>query len=351
MKNLLTTLRAASCLACVAFAASALAKDITIFDGQTAGGNAPPSVGFTYAGATDLEQHLIPPTPGSLVSVREDNETEPTTYGTQAWDLEAVDLRDTTLTIVGGYRFDGGTKDQGVFTSEANNSNYFYPGDIFIDVNGAPNPNIGSVGEFEKIANSLLNFDYVIAFDAFERGTGASNAQGAIGTGNFSILKLGSNSLFVTGKYIDQSSPFRYLGESTGTTTFVKYSTTAWQTNYASMVIGTGTATFSGPKTNAEATTFINSDNPVDLVNYAPRSLLGDTNNSSHYYLTMDIASLLEEFEKGDTFGGHLTMGCGNDEMAAWLPPSSQTIPDGGLTVGLLGLALLALRAAGRKFC
>lgn len=301
-------------VAFVATTAVVSARDITIFDRQT---GAP---GW-YSGDSDLELHPVPPSYPSpaLQSVREDDETEPGTIATQAWDFEAIDLRGTTLTIVGGYQWNKGTAGLSSTTSLMNDPGYYYPGDIFIDVDGFPNP-ASPGGPFAAVANP--GFDYAITFDSFERGAGAGNAQGHIGAGAYTIRKLTGAVTVVTSQFIPASNPFRWLSGGS--------------------VIGTGTATHSGPHDDAAADTFINSDNPGS---YTPRSLLGGT----HYYLALDVIDILDDMAKGETFGGHITMGCGNDEIVGWMPPSGK-VPDSGLGLGLLGISFLATHFAKRKF-
>lgn len=306
-------------LACfIAATSTGYGRDITIFDQKV------PSSGSDawYFGSSDLETHPVPPSYGLPVDreVREDNETEPTTIKNQAWDLEAIELQGTTLTIVGGYQWNKGTKSNATTTSAVNDPDYFYPGDIFIDVDGFPNPVAGGTA-FAPVANP--GFDYVITFDAYERGTGAGNAQGHIGSGGYTIKKIDGSAALVSSQYLSSSNPFRWVSGQVGAD------------------LGTGTASFSGPHNDSDASDFINADNPLSL---SDRSLLG----GDHYYLSLDITDLLDALGAGETFGAHITMGCGNDEIVGWLPPSAR-VPDGGASLGLLGLSLLTTHFLRKK--
>lgn len=111
-----------------------LGRDITLFDNQGPGWGTPESTWVSRGG--------VGPTGHDSV-VKEDNETEPGTASGQQWDLEALIWNTSTkwnnttkswdahsgksLGILGGYNMVTG---QGGF----------YPGDIFIDVDGNPNP-------------------------------------------------------------------------------------------------------------------------------------------------------------------------------------------------------------------
>ncbi len=131
-----------------AFTGSALATNITVYDGMTANGN-----GYTGIGV------------GS-----EDNEVEsPATLG-QAWDLEGFFLEDNKLTIVGGYNF---------FTTGFHGTT---AGDIFIDndANNAPN---------------AYGFDYVLDIDWLN--------------GIYAIVQLDSNSVLHDAGLL-ASSPWQY---------------------------------------------------------------------------------------------------------------------------------------------
>lgn len=117
-----------------AFAGNALATNITIYDG-----NGP--------------------------NVSEDNETEPGTVSSQAWDLEGFFLVGNDLTIVGGYDFKRGNG--GVLA-----------GDIFID--NDPNQN---------------GFDYVLDINWV--------------TGEYAIVQIDTSATFKEPTDIDASTPWR----------------------------------------------------------------------------------------------------------------------------------------------
>ena len=78
-------------------------------------------------------------------SNREDQETEPGTVTDQSWDLEGFFLKETSLTMIGGYDFEHGNGD-------------IYSGDIFLDVTGdvvyGPD-NDGSGYNYSTVNNSF----------------------------------------------------------------------------------------------------------------------------------------------------------------------------------------------------
>ena len=85
---------------------------------------------------------------------QEDQETEPGTVHTQAWDLEAFFLDDAELTMVGGYDFVNGL--QGITS-----------GDIFIDVTGDAKygPGNDRTGYNYSTVNNVFGYDYVLDLD------------------------------------------------------------------------------------------------------------------------------------------------------------------------------------------
>jgi hypothetical protein len=97
----------AACLAVFAIVLSANAGNITISDGRT-------STGYVYG------------TPGFSYGAGEDNEVEPNCWAYQEWDLEAFDLKGTTLSVIGGYNMKTAGYEGTVM------------GDIFVDVGGTP---------------------------------------------------------------------------------------------------------------------------------------------------------------------------------------------------------------------
>ncbi|MBM3825011.1 MAG: hypothetical protein FJ267_03340 [Planctomycetes bacterium] len=238
-------------------------------------------------------------------------------------------LNGNNLTVVGGYRFDGGTGVGGAFVSnplsatDPNSNALFFPGDIFIDLDGTASLPAGGGSSYSSFLNP--GYEFVIAFDGYERGVGVSNAQGHIFSngagGGYKIFALTGEDSLVSAQAISGSNPFR-LQSTAGRT-----------------AVQTGIASWGGPVGDAAADAFINAGTPG-----VPRSLLGGV----HYGLTMDITSILAAVTGTKTFGGHLTMGCGNDEIRGWLPNDAR-VPDSGLGLGLLGLSFLATHAMRRK--
>lgn len=130
-------------------AGNALATDITIYDGSSTA-----QTGW--------------------YGMQEDQEVEPGCVPTQAWDLEAFFLTDTTLTMAGGYNFIS----YGGFDS----------GDLFLDIS-----------DFDS--GSTYGYDYALKLD--------------ITNNKYSVYTLDKDSTFIKAFYYQNrnSNPWRYNAE------------------------------------------------------------------------------------------------------------------------------------------
>lgn len=210
----------------------------------------------------------------------EDQETEPGTIHTQAWDLEGMFLDGTKLTLVGGFDFKNGVNYGG--------RNYG-AGDLFVDVDGDAKFGSASNGGSGLGGTVKNRFGYDYVFDL------------NFTTMTFDILSLGSNTVTARGSDIAASNPWRYVSG------------------------GDQVAGYQGLKF----------DYFKDLTNADVGGLLG----GSHYAVTLDVS-----FLSGQDATFHNTMACGNDNLMgrAHVPDTASTVSLLGLS--LLGLAAVRRR-------
>lgn len=297
----------------VVLSGPALARDITLFDNQGPGWGSPVSTWGTQGG--------VGPTGHDSV-VKEDNETEPGTISGQVWDLEAMIWNTSTkwnnttkswdahsgktMGILGGYNMVTG---QGEFN----------PGDIFIDVDGTPNaPTPLETNGYHTIANSM-GYDYVIHFNSFGNSSTAALRTTGIGGGSFTVYQLSAASTLMSVKFssLSQSNPWRYVSGAVATVT-------------------TGTVNWYSGINDAQAMAIV-AGSGGDATGPGSRTIRGDgAGGPSHHYLEvpMDWVSSIGL----SSIGGHVTMGCGNDELVGLTG-----VPDGGTTLALFGTGMAGL--------
>jgi hypothetical protein len=243
--------------------ATANAIDITIFDGVSGGG---------FSGG------------GAGVGL-EDNEVEAGAALGQIWDLEALELNGTSLSLWGGFNFVNGQSQGG---------NNWGSGDIFIDINGDA---VWGAGTARNTSNSYYNYDYAIRFDR----------SGDTLTGTYSVLNIGENTSVIqsydwSGNLFDWSNPYRVGALGAGDSTLLSGQQFSYNPGAANTL-----------------------------------GLLGTTHNR----LTVDVGFLGAELD-GALF--HFTMECGNDNLMG-----RASVPDGGAALCLLGLGVGAIGVLRRR--
>lgn len=224
--------------------------------------------------------------------VAENDEVEPGTVTGQVWDMEAflLDFANAKLKVQAGYNMTAGYGG-------------YYSGDIFIDVNGdarwgnaiTTDASSGTSNGYFTVANSQYNWDYVISFGR-NSGGGAGQGGGSL-TGGYEVYKLSGTSSEVEVYYDlnNRSNPLRYLSGGTLVTT------------------GGGLTQAS----TGSGSTLSYTLGEIDL-GWMDGKLIADQPVTFHY-----------------------TMGCGNDLLMG--QAANFHVPDGGASVGLLGLGLAAL--------
>lgn len=223
----------------------------------------------------------------------EDQETEPNTIADQSWDLEAVLLTDTTLSLVGGWNWLSGQADSRGDAPGTTLDNWD-SGDVFLALDtvaaplyGATAPNSMAADGFIDLANTF-GYNYVLDID-WENPNG-NNV-------NFTVYQIDSATLLSA--YFDQneeSNPFRYREGGT--------------------LIDTGVATLTSYNTDVYG-------------------LLGGYHNE----LSINLADLPGFNE----IWVHNTQECGNDNLMG------HHVPDGGLTALLLCMAMSGVPFVRRK--
>jgi len=252
--------------------------------------------------------------PGGASNEGEDNETEPGTVQAQKWDLEAVVYDPTTLTIVGGYDFFNGATD-GAIT--------FNSGDIFIDVDGGliPNPPGGGTGSYPTI-NGNLGYDFVIKFN--NRDFNDPNDLGELQSLTYDVYDIRTGTITLQGVNFSattESNPWIHVD--------------------GGLDIGGGTAAYSSYTDDAAVNAAFGS--VTDWVN-----LKGYGGNDDHYSLSVNLQPIVASL--GVTLDEmKFTYGCGNDMIKGDFTKNPDVVPDGGLSLMLLGMSLGAVGLAQRK--
>lgn len=282
-----------------AFAGPAIPIDITRVDSATA-----PSNGFNGGPFTWGTQPA---------GTGEDNETERVpglqAVPSQEWDLEAITLHNTTMSLVGGWDF----KNFAGLES-------FHPGDLFIKVGGSA-PSVQPINNGAgNEPNTTYGYTYVVQLST------------AANFGKVINLTTGPAAVFHTVAYdAFLSNPWTYYtgGTAAGTTV----------TSYASA----RTASQVGTLTGVSALNNLRDDsNSGALV----VNSVYDT-SPSHNVLDVDL-SFLGNIAAGTAVYFHYTMECGNDSIRGQYAGGFDRLPDSGSSLALIGMGLAALAAVGR---
>lgn len=285
-----------------------LGANITIFDGQgyngsayvpldasnTKAGNYFNGAGTSSAGKATRELAGQDAATFWNVSRDDDQETEPGTpnnniIASQMWDLEAfVTTGGKNLQIIGGYDILSPTHT----TTETGAS-----GDIFIDVTGDAKFGPAAVGTGSGgggVSNNLLGYDYAIVFSRNSNGT-------LSGAKTYNVVKLSGSSIDASVYYSQnqESNPWKYASGGQIIQTDIPYTVQSGLTD-------------------------------------AQTGFLGGT----HYALDFSLNFLTDPEFANATL--HYTIMCGNDNLMGH-------VPDGGLTLAMLGMGIGGLALVGRR--
>lgn len=279
MKNKLASLLIS--LGLVLGASQALAVDITIPDYN-------PGSGFGG---------------GPFGSAGEDNETEPGTVASQAWDMEAFVVSGSTLYIVGGYNMktgaagSGGSVVPGMLT----------PGDLFIKVGGSQPGYSPTANTPATVLNGITgaNYNYTYAVD-LTQPVGATNPTAqVIGLNGTSVLN---------------------------TVVYDQFGANPWKYNSGGQFLkNTGITYTSG------------------LSNAATLAMTGvSLQGGNHNVLSVDL-TFLGNIAAGTDVWFSYTMECGNDSLKGQYSGGFYRTPDSASSMLLIGLGLAAMGFFGLK--
>lgn len=226
---------------------------------------------------------------------REDQETEVGTIANQTWDLEAFTYTNGKLGIVSGFDMKSGVAfaSANATTGIGSGQQYLAPmGDIFVRV--------GSPVDYD---DNTFAFNYVIHFTSWPSGDGSVGYEVYAQAGT-TVQKTGAAG-FGTGTALHND----FLWRAAGTTS-----------------IDSGTASYDDNVNNAASGGYFGGNHDI---------LSG-----------IDLSSIFTAEAGGSSYDLYFytTMWCGNDIMQGKL-----TVPDGGTTLGLLGLSFTGL-ALVRRF-
>jgi hypothetical protein len=237
---------------------------------------------------------------GPFGAGNEDNETEPGTISSQAWDMEAFVVNGSTLYIVGGYNMQAGEWGSGGSVV----SGKLTPGDLFIKIGGSNPPPSPTAANSGNVTNASYGYSYVIDLTQPVGATGSSATA----------YSLTSSSVFNTVIY-DQfgANPWKYSsgGASIGNTGIA----------YTSGLSGGAVDSFLGTSLNLQG--------------------------GSHNILAVDLSFL--SVAAGTSVYFSYTMECGNDSLKGQYTGGFDRVPDGGASALLIGLGLAVMSFVGLK--
>lgn len=277
------------CAACLVLCGSAVwAANITIPDGMM------PSSYFNGGGEN------TPP-------AGEDNEVELPAIANQSWDLEAFLLNGVQLKVVGGLNMVDGNTQGGA--GQAGGS--WDMGDIFlataqIPLYGDAIGNVQGGNGNQNIAN-VFGYNYVldVHWESYDPGNVPLT---------YTVYELDESTLLsVYFDLFEEANPYRYVAEAHNNL----------GTFEASYIVGVP-------------------DGGVDVDGI---DFIG---NDLHNVAMFDLDFLDNGSGEIDRMYAHATIECGNDSMMG-LTGDFAFLPDGGLTVMLLGFGLASLAFVGRK--
>ncbi len=239
---------------------------------------------------------------GNFGSAHEDNETEAGTIAGQQWDMEAIVLNGTQLTIVAGFDLLNGVQAHNIGA-----------GDLFIKVGGTQpgyNPTNQGAG---NVSNDIYGYSYAIDLSKpskFDNASFGSTAQ---------VFSLNSSTTLNTVIY-DQfgSNPWKYdnsLNSGTGAATGISYLTGQYNNSVALQALG-----------------------------------LGWLQGGYHNILTIDLSFMVGTVTTGTPVYFSYTMECGNDSIKGRYNGGFYQVPDDVSSILLIALGLGAIAAVGLKY-
>ena len=291
--------------------------DMTVWDGNNG-----PSVGWYNRGT------------GAGFAV-EDNETEanPTTWNGQQWDLEGLSYfasgpvsdRHLSVAIVGGVDMIAGEIKPYHDATYQNYSGpqFEAPGDIFINRDGSVYTPGNIVGQTATTIGNIGGWEYALRL----------NITGA-GLGSYTVYSLTSASVFSKVTDVPSSNAFKLLNSAGNFGTVGTYTLEYFKgVPTADLAIG-GTK----EEYNIQA-----QGSGVDYypINSAPN--MEDLHNITVLDMTW-LRTLVPV--NNPTF--HLTIACGNDNLAAVIPFGWDRVPDGSYTLILLGISFFGVAVTRR---
>lgn len=270
---------------------------------------------------------------GQFSPLHQDNNTMPGMIQSQAWDLERLVkgyASPDSLTIIGGYEFLSGVS-----------GHQFYSGDIWIDTHGtAIPPGVGSGTDGYQKLDGNAGYDYVVHFDHRVNPAGGNFELTDL---HYTIYNISNNSLakyydLYYAQYNTYSNPYVYaeggnaVANGSGTLTPVNEGTTL-QTN-----------------TTFGSVSGWNNYNGGGLQVWAQAAQTGGyPSPDTHYSLTVDLAPIVADLGFGPSLDlAKFTMGCGNDMIVGNFAKGNQNVPDGGITLMMLGTGLFGLGCLAR---
>jgi hypothetical protein len=238
---------------------------------------------------------------GNFGAAHEDNETEAGTIAGQQWDMEAIVLNGTQLSLVAGFDLLNGVQNHNIGA-----------GDLFIKVGGTQpgfNPTNQGAG---NVYNSIYGYTYAIDLSLatkFGNSGFGSTAQ---------VYSLNGSTTLNTVIY-DQfgSNPWKYdnsLNSGTGAATGISYLTGQYNNSAALQALG-----------------------------------LGWLQGGYHNILTIDLSFMVGTVTPNTPVYFSYTMECGNDSIKGSYSGGFYQVPDEVSSILLIGLGLIAIVAVGVK--
>jgi hypothetical protein len=240
---------------------------------------------------------------GNFGAAHEDNETEAGTIAGQQWDMEAIVLNGTQLSIVAGFDLLNGVQAHNIGA-----------GDLFIKIGGdAPGLDPTDQGH-GNVSNTLYAYTYAIDLSL-------ATKFGNAGFGSTAQVYSLNNSSTLNTVIYDQfgSNPWKYdnspsLNSGTGTPTGISYLSGEYNNSAALQALG-----------------------------------LGWLQGGYHNILTIDLSFMVGTVTPDTPIYFSYTMECGNDSLKGQYSGGFDRVPDEVSSILLIGLGVIAIVAVGVK--